>query len=191
MPAPRRLFVAIPLPAATREGLHRAAAPLRRAAPDLRWTDPERLHLTIRFLGDTEEAMVGPVGDAVRTVAAAHAAVPLVIRGAGAFPTLRRARVVWAGVEPSGRLELLHHDVEVALDALGIPVEGRPFRPHVTLARVKAPLDAEVTRALARAVRRFDFESEDPVSSLDLMQSSLTQEGSTYRCLVSAPLRAG
>jgi 2'-5' RNA ligase len=135
--------------------------------------------------------MIEPIGAALHAVAATHAAVPLVIRGAGAFPTLRRARVVWAGVDPAARLELLQHDLEVALDALGIPIEGRAFRPHVTLGRVKSPLDAAVREALARAARGFDFESEGPASSLDLMQSSLTQQGSAYRCLISAPLRAG
>lgn len=174
-----------------REALHAAAAPLRAAAPDLRWIPAERLHLTVKFLGATPAQMVEPLGAALRAVAGNHAAVPLVVRGAGAFPTLRRPRVVWAGVEPAPRLELLQHDLETALATLGIPVEGRAFRPHVTLARVKAPLAPDGVRALARAVRRLGYESGEDVSSLELMQSSLTQQGPRYRCLVSAPLRAG
>lgn len=183
--------MAVPLPAERREALHEAAAPLRAQAPDLRWTPAERLHLTVKFLGDTPADLVAPLGDAIRDVAARHGDVPLVLRGAGAFPTLRRPRVVWCGVEADPRLELLHHDVEEACASLGFAVEGRAFRPHVTLARVKAPLDAVTSRALAKAMSRFTYEDEGTASSLDLMESTLTRDGSRYRCLLAAPLRAG
>lgn len=182
--------MAIPLEASVREALYEAAAPLRAAAPRLRWVPAERLHLTVKFLGDTEPAHVGPLVAALGEVAGRHRDVPLVLRGAGAFPTLRRPRVVWCGVDPDPRLELLQHDVEEACAAVGFPVEGRAFRPHVTLARVKVPADAG-GGALARAAGAFAFEDEGTASSLDLMESTLTREGATYRCLLAAPLRAG
>lgn len=185
-----RLFVAVPLPDHVRQRLFDAAAPARAAAPALAWTPPERLHLTVKFLGATDPARRPPLEEALRAVARNHVDVPLVLRGAGAFPTLRRPRVLWAGVEASPRLELLHHDVEAGCERLGFPLEGRAFRPHVTLARIKAPLDPRVARALARAVERFDFGEEGTASSLDLMQSTLTQQGPQYRCLASFPLRA-
>lgn len=171
--------------------LYAAAAPLRDAAPALRWTPSERLHLTLKFLGNMPDAAVAPLGAALRGVAGAHSSVPLVIRGAGAFPTLRRPNVVWAGVEPATRLELLQHDVEVALAALGVPVEGRAFRPHVTLARVREPMAREEARLLTREVRRFRFDFQGEVSSLDLIQSSLSQRGAIHRRIMSATLRAG
>ena len=187
----RRLFVAIPLPDDVREALHAAAAPLRNAAEAaVTWTPAERLHLTVKFLGDTEESLVAPLQDELQSAAAGHVDVPLVLRGAGAFPTLRRPRVVWVGVEPSPRLELLYHDIEESCVRLGIPSEGRPFRPHVTLGRVKARLEPGVVRALGRAAAILDFESEGTASSLDLMQSTLTRQGPTYRRLFSVPLRA-
>lgn len=107
------------------------------------------------------------------------------------FPNPARPRVVWSGVEPDPRLELLHHDVEEAFARLGVPVEGRAFHPHITLARVKRPLDATRRGALRRALAEFTFEEECTVSSVDLMHSTLTQRGPTYRCLASAHLRAG
>lgn len=145
----------------------------------------------MKFLGDTPDTLVPPLAAALRSAARNHQDVPLVLRGVGAFPTLRRPRVVWAGVDASPRLELLHHDVEEACAALGVPVEGRAFRPHVTLARVKAPLDPATARALARGVDGFAFGDEGTASSLDLMHSSLTREGPTYRCLASFSLLAG
>ena len=171
--------------------LYAAAQQLRDAAPDLRWVAPDRLHLTVKFLGSTPEHVVPALITVLQSVAHRHVGVPMVVRGAGAFPTLRQPSVVWAGVDPAPRLELLQHDVEAALADLGFPLEGRTFRPHVTLARVKAPLAVPAARALRAAVRRFRFVSEDDASSLDLMQSSLTQRGPSYRCVASAPLRAG
>lgn len=165
--------------------------PLRDLEPALRWTPADRLHLTVKFLGACAPDQIAVIGAALRDVARNHAGVPLVVRGAGAFPTLRRPRVVWAGVEPSPRLELLQHDVETALAAAGFPLEGRAFRPHVTLARVPAPLPPERARSLARLLRQFTWDHEGAVSSLDLMQSSLTQDAPRYRCLDSVPLRAG
>ena len=183
--------MAIPLAEATRARLHGAAQTLRDAAPELRWVPPDRLHLTVKFLGGTPEATVPMIVSALRAVAQCHPAVPVVLRAAGAFPTLRTPAVVWAGVDPAPRLELLQHDVEAAMAGLGFPLEGRAFRPHVTLARIKAPLAPGPARALRAAVRRFGFESEEDASSLDLMQSSLTERGPGYRCVASAPLRAG
>lgn len=187
----RRLFIAIPLPAPTRAAMYEAAGPLRAAAPALRWIPAARLHLTVKFLGDTPDDVLPSLEEALRAATGNHGEVPLVVRGAGAFPTLRRPRVVWMGVDPSPRLELLHHDVEAACASLGFPVEGRAFRPHITLARVKAPLDPRTARALARAVGDLAFEDEGVVSSLDLMQSTLTPQGPDHRCLASFSLRAG
>lgn len=171
--------------------LHRAAAPLRDAVPAATWTAEENLHLTVKFIGATDPAEVDRIAATLAAVADGHRGVPLLLGRAGAFPNLRRPRVIWAGIEPAPRLELLHHDVEAALDAIGIPIEGRAFRPHVTLGRVKAPLEPDGVRALARAARRFTFEAEGTASSLDLMQSSLTPHGPRYRCLARAVLRAG
>ena len=185
------MFVAIPLAPEVRTALHAAAAELRAAAPAITWTAAERLHLTVKFLGDVPEAQVAECEAAVLAAARNHRDVPLVVRGAGVFPTPARPRVVWAAVESDPRLELLHHDVEEAFARLGMPVEGRPFRPHVTLARVKRPLDAGERRALAMALGAFAFEDEGTASSLDLMQSTLTQNGPSYRRLSSASLRAG
>lgn len=184
-----RLFVAIPLPPSVRERLHEAAAPLREAVVAA-WTPPDRLHLTVKFLGSTDAARVPAIGAAIEHAVQRHHGVPLDLRGAGVFPTLRRPRVVWAGVEPASRLELLQHDVELACAELGFPLEGRTFRPHVTLGRLRAAPEGEGLRALARAMRRFAFEWRGEVSAVDLMASTLHPGGSRYRCLVSVPVRA-
>lgn len=185
-----RLFLAINLPAEVRTALADAMRPLREAAPALRWVAEPRLHLTVRFLGEQPVGLVPELRAAVDSAVARHGDTPLALGGLGAFPNFRRARVVWLGVAPDPRLELLHHDVEAACVALGLEPEGRAFRPHLTLGRVPERAPEEQLRALQRLVRSFSFEETLEVSSVDLMSSEQSPEGPRYRLLHSSPLGA-
>ncbi|MEO6877443.1 MAG: RNA 2',3'-cyclic phosphodiesterase, partial [Gemmatimonadaceae bacterium] len=100
-----------------------ASAPLRACAPELAWIDAAHLHLTIKFLGEQPEERCPEIVEAVARVAGQHREFGMEVGGVGAFPNFRRARVVWVGVAQDAKLELVHHDVEVACDALGIDVE--------------------------------------------------------------------
>ena len=185
-----RLFLAINFPAAVQREIATATAPLRDCAPELGWTAEDRLHLTLKFLGEQAESRVDALAAALANTVKQHRELVMSLGGIGAFPNFRRARVVWMGVSQEPRLELLHHDIEVAYDALGCELEGRPFRPHLTLARVREPLPVERMRALWRAAKRVDYDAEFIVRSIDLMQSDLSSSGPRYTTLVSAPLRS-
>lgn len=187
---PVRLFLAINFPAAVRREIANATAPLRECAPELGWTAEDRLHLTLKFLGEQPESRVDALASALAKTAVQHRELLMTVAGVGAFPNFRRARVVWMGVSQDPRLELLHHDVEVAYDALGCELEGRPFRPHLTLARVRDPLPVERMRALWREAKRIHYTTEFIVRSVELMQSDLSSSGPRYTTLVSAPLRS-
>ena len=188
-----RLFLAINLAPEMRSAVMDATSPLREAAPSLSWVDETRLHLTLKFLGEQAESVVAPLSDAMRDVASNHRTFRLSVREIGAFPNFRRARVVWMGVDREPRLEFLHHDVELACERLGFELEGRAFRPHLTLARVKDRTDVEELRQLSRAGKRVDFEAETVVRSIDLMRSNLdrasARAGGRYERLYAAPLR--
>src|SRR4051794_41692980 len=108
----------------------------------------------MKFLGDVDDAGAERLVAAADGVAARHRPFELTLGGVGAFPNFRRARVVWMGVESEPRLELLHHDLETVCSDAGFEVEGRPFRPHITLARVRAPMTLDRARPFARAARR-------------------------------------
>ncbi|MGH7638622.1 MAG: 2'-5' RNA ligase family protein, partial [Gemmatimonadaceae bacterium] len=97
---------------------------------------------------------------------------------------------VWMGVGRDPRLELLHHDVEVACQQMGFELEGRAFRPHLTLARVRERTAEDELRRLSRVSKRVSFESESAVDAIDLMRSNIGREGSRYERLHSAVLRA-
>ncbi|NUO63706.1 MAG: RNA 2',3'-cyclic phosphodiesterase [Gemmatimonadaceae bacterium] len=185
-----RLFLAINPPSELRGSLAEAMRPLRDAAPGLRWVSAERVHLTVRFLGDQPIERLAEIRVAVDTAAARHVEAPVALGRLGAFPNFRRARVVWLGVAPDPRLELLHHDVEEACVRLGFEPEGRPFRPHLTIARVPDGAPEEELRALHRLARSFPFEATIDVPSIDLMVSELSPEGPRYRLLHTSPLGA-
>jgi RNA 2',3'-cyclic 3'-phosphodiesterase len=184
-----RLFLALNLPEDVRQAVHDAAAPLREAAPgEVGWTAAEKLHLTLKVLGEQPEEMPGRLAAALDPVAGRHRAADLELRGVGAFPTMRRPRVVWAGIRPEPRLELLHHDVEVACEGLGLEVEGRPFRPHLTLGRVRPGAAADLPKRLAAAARLVQLRATARVASVDVMRSELATGGSRYAVLHRIPL---
>src|SRR5439155_419839 len=158
-----RCFVALDLPDDVRAALERTQASLRREAPraDLRWVAPAGLHVTLKFLGEVPEAALAPVADAVRTTAAAHAGITLALAGLGGFPSLARPRVLWAGI-PTGVAEVgrLAAALERVLEPLGFPPESRPFRSHVTIARVRSPrglgrIRAAIELALSQMEKQF------------------------------------
>jgi 2'-5' RNA ligase len=184
-----RLFLAINPPRHVVRAIWTATADVRDAWPDISWVAEPRIHLTLKFLGERPDAAVAPLADAIRAVAQSHAAPLVRIAGVGAFPNFRRPHVVWIGVDPEPRLELLHHDIEVACDALGYEIDGRPFRPHLTLGRVNAHGDVEQIRALRAAAKKVRFTDEFMVVAIDMMQSEVGAGGPVYTTLATAPLR--
>jgi len=185
-----RLFLAINLTPEVRRDVADATAALREAVPELAWVREHLLHLTLKFLGDQTDERAEELRPVLETVAGRHRPLSMTLGGIGAFPNFRRARVVWLGVGQDPRLELLHHDVEVACEALKFEVEGRPFRPHLTLARVREPLVEERARVLSREAKRMKYHTEFVVHSIDLMRSDLSAGGPSYTTLVSAAFRS-
>jgi 2'-5' RNA ligase len=184
-----RLFLAINPTPDVHARIAEATSPLREAAPGLRWVAPDRVHLTVRFLGEQPEGRVAELSDAIDAVVTRHADAPLVLEGVGAFPNFRRARVLWVGAQPHPRLELLHHDVEEACASLGFEPEGRPFRPHLTIARVPDGTPEDTLRSVSRAARAVRLDAGMHVASVDLMASELAPGGPRYRLLHASPLR--
>ena len=179
-PEPRslRLFVAVDLPDDVRDALSVAVAPLHGSLPMARWIPPESWHVTLKFLGSAPPAVVDEVASAVGEACRGHTAFRARLSGVGAFPSARRARVVWAGVE--GRhdeLASLARSVDRALE-FGFPKEERPFAPHLTLARLKeqARLPDELA-ALDVTSRPFR------VGSVRLYRSHLGKPHATYELL--------
>ncbi len=172
-----RLFVAIDLPEAARETLR----VLRTDLDGARWTPPAQYHLTLAFLGEVEPERTAAITEALEQVAGAP--LELRLQGLNVFPSRRRPRVLVAGVERAEALTALHARVEAAMEALGFAPENRAFRPHVTVARLKAPPLAEL-RAYLR--RRQDLGHQDLKAAwradrFHLYESVLRPEGAVHR----------
>ena len=185
-----RLFLAVDFGADVRRAILEATAPLRALVPEVGWIPEDRLHLTLKFLDERPDTFVAPLTAAMERVGRRHWPVPVRLRGVGAFPTLRRARVLWVGIAPTPKLELLQNDVEEACASLGVDVDGKPFRPHLTIGRLRGDEDPDTVRELARTARSIHFRAEAVVSSIELIHSTLASGGPRYVRLADAPLRA-
>ena len=182
-----RLFIAVPTPAEVRARLQEVTAELRRAEADVRWEPTEKMHATVKFLGDTPPDRVESLCHALDRVAGSFAPLEVVVSGIGAFPSLRSPRVLWVGMEdPSGGLGRLQQAIEDALSPLGFAREDRAFHPHVTLGRVRG--QRNMARLLG-IVESLTLERQ-PVQLHDvlLVKSELKPHGSVYRTLRSASL---
>lgn len=175
-----RLFVAIDLPEEVKSHLARLA----RGLAGGRRVPVEQLHLTLRFIGDTETPALEKLKSALKEVAAES--FSLEVGGIGHFPPSRFPRVLWVGVTPSPVLLRLQEEVELAVQSAGIPPDSRPFSPHITIARLKdAPLDR---------VRRFELEQGSftagsfTVESFHLYASRLSAAGAVHTVIESYPL---
>jgi RNA 2',3'-cyclic 3'-phosphodiesterase len=149
-----RAFFALPLPEALLSAVCALQAELRPLAPALRWTDPEKLHLTLKFLGSVPDTEVAALSGALNELAHRCAPFVAVASGLDAFPALRRARVLalrLSEAESESRaLEKFAQDLDAVAERSGVRREARPFKAHVTLARARPPADV---RALVENAR--------------------------------------
>lgn len=178
-----RVFVAVALPDRLREELGRLVAELRTSGADVRWVDPDSMHLTLKFLGDAEPDEIAAVEPALRRAAGAASPTGCRLQGVGSFPHLRRPRVIWAGVEADDdRLAALHSGIDAELAAIGFQKDKRRFHPHVTLGRVKG---GEGKRALAAEVEaRAEVElGRFRVEQFHLYESRLRSDGARHSIL--------
>lgn len=140
---PLRLFAAVDVPEPVRDLLAEAVAPLREAHRRARWVPPDNWHVTLKFLGSTYPRLVEWVHEVVAATAAAHGPVETSLEGLGAFPSPRRARVLWAGLaDPGERLVAIAADLDRGF-AREFRTEKRPFTPHLTVARFDPPAGLE------------------------------------------------
>ncbi|HEY0789229.1 MAG TPA: RNA 2',3'-cyclic phosphodiesterase [Thermoanaerobaculia bacterium] len=182
-----RLFIAWPLDDAIRRELARITGALRPRMPAASWPRPESIHLTFAFLGDTPAERVDAIARSLDSCADARA---IDVRGGevGLFPDERRPRVAWIGLEPHDTVSALAGRLRAALADAGIAFDPKPFRPHLTVARVKAPWRASDVAALRDAFRGWS----SPAARLDrvvLYESRLDAGGAVHTELHALPLR--
>lgn len=181
-----RCFVAIELPEALKKALESLRRRLDLPQFDVRWVEPANLHLTLRFLGEIPEEELPAVEEASSRAAQVSSAFSLKIQGLGAFPKPEAPRVVWAGAEPHQPLIHLEKKLSRELSLFRFPPPDKPFRPHLTLGRVKSSRGlGELRRLLER--NREERIGEMEVSEIRLIRSQLERSGPVYTVLKRFP----
>lgn len=183
-----RAFLALELPAEVLRRLADVAGELDALGLAGRRTRLEAIHLTLQFLGNIELALIEEIRPRLNPLAESVRPFELRVAGLGAFPHLGNPRIVWAGVRVSDALERLQTGVEAELEQLGFRREGRPFRPHLTLFRLKSPRNRDkLVRYLNRRPAPPEFGAFE-VRDFHLFQSVLKPTGAEYDKLVTWPL---
>ncbi len=191
-----RTFVALPLSPAVIEKLSAIQRTLRRIGTEqaVAWVNPDNIHLTLFFLGDIVLERRQPVETALGVVARHAHPFAFNVQGLGAFPNVKRPRVIWVGVEDStGRLALLHRAVNEALASIGFQPEERRFSPHLTLGRVRQRASREEEQAVGEAIRQTEVGVLGEVLAEELIffRSVLKSSGAEYTPLARYRLGMG
>jgi RNA 2',3'-cyclic 3'-phosphodiesterase len=173
-----RLFIAIEIPENIRTGFASLLKEFRSVSPQVKWVRAENLHVTLKFLGETEPAKLGALQNLLSAVRSAEP-VSLEFRGLGFFPNDKRPRVFWAGMEASANLKSLAVEVDQATHRLGFPLEERPFTPHLTLARFPQP---GIPPKLLQTMKEKSAQAFGSLSTREfrLIESKLKPTGAEY-----------
>ncbi|HEU4569241.1 MAG TPA: RNA 2',3'-cyclic phosphodiesterase [Gemmatimonadales bacterium] len=182
-----RCFAALALPEPVRVIATQQLEALRLLDWPVRWVRPEGMHLTLKFYGEVPAERVETLAESLRFAAEGIGPLTLSLGGLGAFPSLRRARALWLGLEGPPALEILQDRVERRAEELGYAPEGSVFRPHVTLGRVREgmmlPVGAEALFGEAAT------DVSGMVEQVTLYQSEPGPGGARYAALHEVSLR--
>lgn len=183
-----RTFVALELSDGLKERIIALTEELRGRGVQASWARRPTLHLTLKFLGDVEEVELPEVVAAVARASSRVCLFGFETRELGAFPSPRRPRVLWLGIEPEGELLALHDEVESELAKLGFSRERRTFHPHVTLGRIREPRAESVQEILDDLVAPRE---RVEVSEVRVMRSTLRPGGAIHELVEAVPLDSG
>lgn len=183
-----RLFIAFPLPTEVIAQLGEIIGQFHSLTRSVRWVKPDNIHLTVRFLGDTEEALVPRLADLLDQTARDFTSSSIVADRIGGFPNLKRPSVIWVG--PSGPIEeaaSIASAIESGVRELGLGEEKKGFKPHLTLGRVRR---GQQIGELAEHLSNHQMKPiKIDLGRLVLFQSTLTPSGPIYKRLAEAHLR--
>jgi RNA 2',3'-cyclic 3'-phosphodiesterase len=184
-----RLFIAIAIPEDVRETLAQCIRELRGVAPDAKWVRAENLHVTLKFLGETDPAKLPAIQ---RQLASINHMEPVScnFHGLGFFPNQRYPRVFWVGMETSVRMILLAENIDEEMNEIGFPLDKRAFTPHLTLARLDPPGMPPQLAAAAKQNEERRFGSLT-ANEFHLVESKLKPTGAEYTTIQTFSFVAG
>jgi 2'-5' RNA ligase len=174
-----RFFIAIELSEKVKSALTELQRELKQCKADIRWVKPDNIHLTLKFLGDTDEKITGNIVEEIKAACIGYKEFALEIKGVGVFPDMRAPKVLWVGISDNDFLTGLQKSIEDGLAKLGFSPEKRRFRPHLTLGRFKSSLGKEGLYDKIEVDKNISLGSIE-VKSIFLIKSELTPSGAEY-----------
>jgi len=188
-----RSFIAIELPPEVKQALAELQGRLKGGGGhQVKWVEPQNMHLTLQFLGNIDAAAVDNITAATRQASVDTHPFQIEVSGLGVFPNLNRVQVIWVGLTGEvAKLAGLQKSLGAKLEPLGFKPESRPFTPHLTLGRVREFCRPEERAALGRQIEKTAFTAKYKVdvTAVNLMKSQLRREGPIYTKLASIELK--
>lgn len=183
-----RTFIAIPLPAECQSMLDRMQKPLRACGAEVGWVAIPSIHLTLKFLGEVDLEIIPKLAQSLETASEAERSFELMLRGLGCFPNPGNPRVIWCGIDgETDALLRLQQKVESACNQFGFAPEGRAFKPHLTLGRVKGKRNLQ---PLVDCIKiGSGLESNFKADHFNIYRSVLRPQGAVYSVLNTISLR--
>lgn len=188
-----RSFIAVELPGELKQALTQLQGKFKSAGSlPVRWVDPNNIHLTLKFLGDVDVAITGRITLALEEAVRGTPPFNIEASGLGVFPNMNRIQIIWVGLHGDlEKLGQLQKRIEASLKPLGFPPEGRPFTPHLTIARVRDFARPEERQKLGQLISATSFEDKYRISvnAIHLIKSQLTREGPIYTKISTITLK--
>lgn len=181
-----RSFIAIELPDTVKSALLSLQHELKACGADVRWSRPEGIHLTLKFLGNIEERLVDGIVETLKGTCRKFQAFNCEVRGIGVFPGARAPRVLWAGVADHDVLSLIHQDIDIGMSLLGFERESRKFTAHLTLGRFRTSGGKMALLDRMEAYKELSLGIID-VNHISLMRSDLGPGGAKYTRIAEIP----
>ena len=177
-----RCFIAVNLSEETRKTLGSIISELKKSGADVKWVPAGNIHLTLKFLGNTEASLVPEIMESLGKKLSHYKSFYITIAGVGCFPSERRPRVIWVGIEDADLLADMQRDIDSVVVKFGYAPEERPFSPHLTIGRVRSQKRIPELMNRFEDFRKFDLGRVE-VSEIHIMQSELKPAGAEYRSL--------
>lgn len=187
-----RTFIAIELPQEIKSALSRLQEELKACGADVKWVEPENIHLTLKFLGEVDDKKLEKIVGAMDEAAAENTGFQAGISSLGGFPKIDYLRVIWVGIDKGAKeTEQIAKGLEEKIAKIGIPKEARPFSSHITIGRTRSPVNRDkLIQSLKDKADLEDEKMDFPVTKIALFKSTLTPKGPLYETLKEISLKA-
>lgn len=182
-----RCFIAVKLPEGIRRSIADLIAWLRNTGTGVAWVPADNIHLTLKFLGNTDQALIPQIKHGISKKLSLCSPFYIKIVGVGCFPSEKHPKVLWLGLKNTEVLGSISKEIDALVTGYGFPPEDRPYSPHLTIGRVRSQKgNAEMLRRFAE-FREADF-GELEVRSIHIMKSELKPAGAKYTSLAEIPI---